>query len=166
MVALTSNRTELGAHYLGQGRCKFTVWAPFHHRVDVHVLADSDKASGYGNTINGESLVPLIKQDSGYFEDIIPGIYPDTCYRYRLSGERLFADPASRCQPEGVNGPSQVVDPIFEWEDEHWRGIALADYIVYELHVGTYTTEGTFEAIIPYLDTLCQLGVTAIELMP
>src|SRR5204862_5596025 len=74
--------------------------------------------------------------------------------------------PASASQPQGVHGPSQVVDPHFAWIDAHWFGIPLRDYVLYELHVGTFSSEGTFDGVIPRLDALKDLGVTAIELMP
>ena len=94
-------------------------------------------------------------------EDVDPG----ATYRFRLDGEEL-ADPASRFQPE-VHGPSEVVDPgSFEWDDAAWTPPPLAEYVLYELHAGTFTPEGTFEAIVPHLDELADLGVTAVELMP
>ncbi|HAZ31533.1 MAG TPA: malto-oligosyltrehalose trehalohydrolase, partial [Dehalococcoidia bacterium] len=74
--------------------------------------------------------------------------------------------PASRFQPRGVHGPSQVIDSHFSWQDQNWAGLPLEEYIVYELHVGAFTEEGTFDAIIPYLDELKDLGITALELMP
>ena len=81
--------------------------------------------------------------------------------------ERQFPDPVSRWQPEGVHGPSRIVDAAsFPWSDQDWRGIPLEDYLIYELHTGTFTPEGTFESIIPRLPYLRELGVTAIELMP
>ena len=103
--------------------------------------------------------------ERGYFETEIDGIEPGTAYRYRLDGREL-ADPASRFQPEGVHGPSQVVAADFDWRDRGWRGLSLSDLVVYELHVGTYTADGTFDALIAHLDELDELGVTAIELMP
>jgi maltooligosyltrehalose trehalohydrolase len=88
-------------------------------------------------------------------------------YRYRLNRDRFLPDPASRFQPEGVHGPSQVVDPgDFEWSDEGWKGIRLEEVILYELHVGTFTPEGTFAALEEKLPVLEDLGVTAVELMP
>lgn len=94
-------------------------------------------------------------------------VFPGTSYIYRLDDERERPDPASRFQPEGVHGPSQVVDPHeFRWDDGDWKGTPLKDYIVYELHVGTFTPEGTFDAVIPRLDYLVELGLTAIEIMP
>jgi maltooligosyltrehalose trehalohydrolase len=90
-----------------------------------------------------------------------------TRYRYRLDGERAWPDPCSRAQPEGVRGPSEAVDPAaFAWTDGGWSGVALGDLVLYELHVGTFTPEGTFDAAIPRLPALRELGITAIELMP
>jgi maltooligosyltrehalose trehalohydrolase len=90
-----------------------------------------------------------------------------TRYQYRLDGERYRPDPASRFQPEGVHGPSRVVNPAsFPWTDQAFTGHALADLVIYELHVGTFTAAGTFEAIVPRLPNLVELGVTAVELMP
>jgi maltooligosyltrehalose trehalohydrolase len=87
-------------------------------------------------------------------------------YTFVLNNELERADPASRFQPLGVAGPSAVVSRAFEWADDNWRGLSLNDYIIYELHVGTFTRPGTFEAVIPKLPDLRELGVTAIELMP
>jgi maltooligosyltrehalose trehalohydrolase len=113
-----------------------------------------------------ERFVPLSKRRRGYHEAVVEGVEPGTRYRYRLDGVLERPDPASQCQPEDVHGPSQVVDAHFDWDDGAWCGLPLRDYILYELHVGTYTSEGTFEAIIPYLPALKALGITAIELMP
>ncbi|HEY8715343.1 MAG TPA: malto-oligosyltrehalose trehalohydrolase, partial [Candidatus Acidoferrum sp.] len=88
-------------------------------------------------------------------------------YFYRFDDGRDRPDPASRFQPEGVHGPSQLVDlSQFPWTDRAWRGFELADGIFYELHVGTFTPEGTFDAVIPHLPALRELGITTIELMP
>ena len=102
----------------------------------------------------------------GYFHAVAEGISAGALYRYRLDGEKERPDPASRYQPQGVHGPSQIVDSRFNWSDSEWRGIPLEKYVLYELHVGTFTPEGNFEAIVPRLATLKDLGVTAIELMP
>ena len=102
----------------------------------------------------------------GYFRAHAHDVRPGALYRFRLAGGDERPDPASRFQPQGVHGPSQVVDPLFDWHDASWRGIELRDCIFYELHVGTFTPEGTFEAVIPRLAELADLGVTAIELMP
>jgi len=91
---------------------------------------------------------------------------PGTEYRYSLDGAE-WPDPCSRFQPEGVRGPSRVVDTgSFEWHDAGWPGLSLEELVIYELHVGTFSEAGTFDSVIPYLDGLRELGVTAIELMP
>ena len=145
---------SLGATYLGEGCCRFLVWAPYAEELEVHLVSPR------------EALFPLTKDERGYFSSVIEGVEPGCLYVYRLNGVQEFPDPASRFQPQGVHGPSQVMDPHFSWEDEAWCGISLRDYVIYELHVGTFTPEGTFEAIIPRLDELKDLGITAVELMP
>lgn len=103
---------------------------------------------------------------SGYFRVAVEGIEPGARYSYRLDGD-LRPDPASRFQPDGVHKASQVVDPsTFRWTDHAWKGVKLRDSVFYELHVGTYTREGTLSALIRHLDRLADLGITTIELMP
>ena len=103
----------------------------------------------------------------GYHRVVADKIRPATRYLYRLNNSLEYPDPASRLQPEGVQSPSQVVDlRPFEWTDSDWKGIPLEDTVFYELHVGTFTEEGTFAALIPHLDRLADLGVNTIELMP
>jgi maltooligosyltrehalose trehalohydrolase len=104
--------------------------------------------------------------ERGYHEAVVDGAEPGSLYVYRLDDRDERPDPASRFQPQGVHGPSQVPEPAFAWEDDSWSGLALDDYAIYELHVGAFTLEGTFEAIVPHLEGLKSLGVTAIELMP
>jgi maltooligosyltrehalose trehalohydrolase len=144
----------LGATYLGEGRTEFLVWAPKVKTVDVHLL-DS-----------GERLVPLEKDERDYHHAIIENAKPGTRYFYRLDGGTERPDPASRLQPQGVHGPSEIVDPYFAWQDQNWSGLPLQEYIIYELHVGAFTPEGTLDAAIRHLEELKQLGITAIELMP
>jgi maltooligosyltrehalose trehalohydrolase len=144
----------LGATYLGEGRCNFLVWAPNAGKVDVHVVGSPERT------------IAMDRQERGYHQVLAEGVAPGTRYYYRLDGQTERPDPASRYQPEGVHGPSQVVDLSFDWRDAGWMGLELADYIVYELHVGAYTSDGIFEAIIPHLDELCELGISAVELMP
>ncbi|MCZ7525999.1 MAG: malto-oligosyltrehalose trehalohydrolase [Acidimicrobiia bacterium] len=91
---------------------------------------------------------------------------PGNRYRYRLDGDRELPDPASCSQPEGVHGPSAVVDPEFPWSDAGWSPPPLPRWVLYELHVGTFSPEGTFDGVVPHLDRLADLGVTAVELMP
>jgi maltooligosyltrehalose trehalohydrolase len=102
----------------------------------------------------------------GYFHAVAEDLSVGALYRYRLNNSNERPDPASRYQPTGVHGPSQIVEEKFEWSDYSWRGLSLEKYVFYELHVGTFTPQGTLEAIIPRLKTLKKLGVTAIELMP
>ena len=102
----------------------------------------------------------------GYHTAVVEGLGPGARYQYRLENGKEFPDPASRHQPEGVHGPSEVVDPDFPWNDKQWFGLPIENYVIYELHVGTFTTQGTFEAVIPHLDELAGLGITAVEIMP
>ncbi len=144
----------LGATYLGDRRCRFLVWAPHVARLDLRLVAPR------------AALLPMQPRTHGYYELIVEDLEPGARYLYRLDGQRDRPDPASRFQPEGVHGVSAVVDPRFAWTDDAWRGIPLHRYITYELHVGTFTPEGTLDAAIGRLDDLRDLGVTAIELMP
>lgn len=144
----------LGATYLGDGRCQFVVWAPLAQRVEVHIVAPDDR------------FVPMEPRERGYYQAIVDNVEPGCRYLYRLDGETERPDPASKYQPETVHGPSQVIDPVFDWQATHWAGLPLQDYIIYELHVGTFTAEGTFDAIIPHLDELKDFGITALEIMP
>lgn len=105
--------------------------------------------------------------EHGYHRAAVQDVSPGARYLYRLEDGREFPDPASRFQPEGVHGPSQLVDTSsFRWSDGNWKGRSLEESVFYELHVGTYTRDGTFEAIVPYLPKLVDLGVTTIEIMP
>jgi hypothetical protein len=113
-----------------------------------------------------ERLVPLQKGKAGYFHGVVAGVAPGARYFYRLDGAKDRPDPASRFQPEDVHGPSQVMATGFAWEDRGWCGLDLRDYVIYELHAGTFTPEGTLAAIIPHLEELPELGITALELMP
>ncbi len=152
--AVVSLELSLGSAYLGDGRCGFRVWAPLAKKVEVHLISPRDW------------VAPLQNTEGGYHHGLVEGFEPGALYLYRLDNEKERPDPASRFQPQGVHGPSQVVDPRFPWEDDSWCGIPIWDYVIYELHVGLFTPEGTFEAIIPHLDELKDLGITAIELMP
>ena len=143
---------HLGAT-LNETGTTFRVWAPRCQAIEV--------------VIEGRRPVPLARRDDGVFELSVPGIAAGMRYQYRLEGQRYRPDPVSRFQPEGVHGPSIIVDwPRFPWTDQVFRGHALADLVFYEVHVGSFTASGTFEAVIPYLAQLVDLGVTALELMP
>ncbi len=145
---------EIGATYAG-GQCRFRVWAPTADRVDLHIVAPEDRT------------LPMEAADDGYWILAPEGVLPGTRYFYRLDGGTDRPDPASRHQPEGVHGPSEVVDlGAFAWTDGAWHNPALREYIIYELHLGTFTPEGTCDAAILHLPTLVELGVTVVELMP
>src|SRR5689334_15991248 len=140
-----------GAAVLRGEGVRFRVWAPNAQTIDVKV---------------GSRSFPMIR-DGEDFEAVVSGAHPGDRYSFVLDRTRVRPDPISRLQPDGVHGPSEIVDPgAFAWSDQNWKGIRLADYIVYELHTGTFTPEGTFESIIDKLPHLKQLGITAIELMP
>lgn len=106
------------------------------------------------------------QEENDYFRTRVKGAVPGSQYFFRPDGALELPDPASRFQPQGVHGPSQIVSPCFEWKDEDWRGIELRDYVLYELNMGAFTREGTFDAIIPRVAQLRNLGISAIELMP
>ena len=160
MVKREGWQLDLGAWPVGSSNVRFRVWAPYAKRVAVDLV--------------GPSQLPLYPPvqlkpcERGYFEGTASGIGSGTRYRYVLDGQKAYPDPASRSQPEGVHGRSAVIDPhSFLWSDHSWTGIPLERFIIYELHVGTFTREGTFQAIIPLLGYLQNdVGVTAIELMP
>ena len=146
---------RIGSNYLGDGRCEFVVWAPFYEQVAVQIVSPENRQ------------IPMQKDEWGYWKTIADGVQPGTLYFYKLGGELDRPDPASHYQPKDVHGPSEVVDRNkMQWTDQQWTGISLEETIIYELHVGTFTPEGTFEAIIPRLRELYELGINAIELMP
>jgi maltooligosyltrehalose trehalohydrolase len=145
-------RPALGANLIAPGRCEFRIWAPQIDIIELHIVAPADRR------------IVLRKNIRGYHEAVVDAD-AGTRYFFVINGTDR-PDPASRLQAEGVHGPSEVVARDFEWHDAGWRGVALEDYVVYELHVGTFTQEGTFDAVIKHLDALKDLGITAIELLP
>ena len=134
------------------GKVFFRVWAPSVASVEVELVD-----LGLPKTV--------LQQEGEYFQGVVQAV-PGDRYWYWLDGTLRRSDPASRCQPDGVHGPSQVIDATFAWSDGTWRGIALEQYLMYELHVGTFTPDGTFDGVISRLDYLCELGITALQLMP
>lgn len=136
----------------------FRCWAPQARRVDLIVDSEGSRA-------------PLRQQFTatrdGWFETLARGVGPGARYRFRIDDELDVPDPASRFQPEGVTGPGEVLDPrAFTWAQSDWRGRPWHEAVLYELHIGTFTREGTYGAAIPRLDELAKLGITAIELLP
>ena len=130
----------------------FRVWARNHKQASVRI-----KNREY----------PLQPEGDGYFVGDVKGVRAGDTYGFLLSGEGPFPDPASRYQPEGPHGPSQMIDPNgFSWSDQAWQGIKLAHQVIYELHIGTFTREGTWRSAIRELPTLAELGITELEVMP
>jgi maltooligosyltrehalose trehalohydrolase len=109
--------------------------------------------------------IPLQREPRGYYSALVHDTGPGTRYWFRVDG-RLAPDPASRRQPDGPFGPSEVVDPTFAWTDHHWKGVTLPGQVLYEMHVGTFTQEGTWRAAIERLPMLHRTGITAVEVMP
>ena len=144
-----ARRLPVGAEPLADGT-SFRVWAPAARQVEVVAAAS----------------FPLRPEGDGYHSALLDAP-AGTRYRLRLDGgSMLYPDPASRFQPEGPHGPSQVVDPAFPWTDAGWKGVAHPDRVLYEMHVGTLTQEGTWEAAAKELPGLAALGVTMLEVMP
>ncbi|MDF1754756.1 MAG: malto-oligosyltrehalose trehalohydrolase [Verrucomicrobiales bacterium] len=142
----------IGATPQASNQTEFKVWAPAAKRVAVEVSCQF------------HDLAPL---ETGYYGKTIEAVKPGDRYRFQIDNGRPFPDPASRFQPEGVHGPSEVVDPNrFQWQADDWKGIARDDLVIYEIHVGTFTPEGTFRGVLNRLDELIELGVTALEIMP
>jgi malto-oligosyltrehalose trehalohydrolase len=143
-----------GAQLLDGGATRFRLWAPSAQRVEL-VRAQSG------------ARVAMPPAGQGWYQVDLADAGPGTLYRYRIDDRIEVPDPASRCNPADVHGPSMVVDPAaFDWDDQDWRGLPWERSVIYELHVGTFTPEGSFRAIEEKLGHLAALGVTAIELMP
>ena len=154
-MSQTARRLPVGADVQPDRSTHFRVWAP--RPRDVRLIVETPR---------GAEEVGLDAEDGGYYATVVPDIGESTRYRYRLDG-RLFADPASRYQPDGAFGPSQVVDPTrYRWRDGSWRGITIHGQVLYELHVGTFTRQGTWHAAIERLPGLTRTGITAVEVMP
>ena len=152
----------LGAVPASDGTFRFRVWAPDADLVTVRTSA----AAGTLRAGDREACdVALDRESRGYHEGQAPA-RPGDLYRFVIHDEAL-PDPASRWQPEGVHGPSACVDPnAFPWSDGGWRGVPLRDIVLYELHVGTFTPDGTFDAAAAEVERLAALGITAVEVMP
>ncbi len=161
--------------------CHFRVWAPQKESMRLHVEKAGVPADGPNaaiaamtsppampiESVSGSMVIPMVKDDHGYFNAQVAGLAAGDRYRYQPDSGGLFADPRSAFQPEGVHGPSEIVDHgAFKWTDTQYNTPLFSSLIFYELHVGTFTSEGTFEAIIPRLSELAGLGINAIELMP
>lgn len=143
---------KVGALY-NNGKCDFTVWAPLKSSVELLFP-------------HNNQVVPLQEDEEGYWSVTVENIQPNQLYQYRIDGEKL-PDVCSFHQPNGVHEASAIVDlNDFEWSDATWKGLALEHMIMYELHIGTFTEEGTFDAAINKLSYLKELGINAVEVMP
>ncbi len=147
---------QRGAVPLGGGTVHFSVWAPKPRTIELRLRR--------GPTTETH---PLESVGNGVFQTRLENVPGGTDYFYRLDGGRERPDPVSRFRPEGVHGPTRIVDPSsFCWTDAGWRGVAMADLVIYELHVGTFSPAGTFDGVIERLPAIKDLGATAVELMP
>jgi maltooligosyltrehalose trehalohydrolase len=147
-----ARRFPVGAE-VANGGVHFRVWAPALKTVDV-VFA------------HGET-VALKREECGYFSGFASEARTGACYKFRIDGGELCPDPASRFQPEGPHGESQVVDPgSFSWTDQNWRGVSLPRQVIYEMHIGTFTREGTWASALAELPQLAATGATVLEVMP
>jgi len=146
---------DLGAQCVDGGGCWFQVWAPRAKKVEIRLISPL------------KQKCVLEKKDRNYWTIFLENIPSGTRYFYILDGEKQKPDPASHFQPQGIHQFSEVVDHSqFSWKDSHWEGIPLKRMVLYELHVGTFTPQGTFQAVIPRLDQLKELGVNILNLMP
>lgn len=146
----------IGANLLENGECEFAVWVPFAEKVELKLIS-----------VSGEETHRMQKDDWGYWVRELRGVEAGVRYEYVLNSEKTRPDPASYYQPEGVHSASELVDHTdFRWADRGWSPGDLSGMIIYELHIGTFTDEGTFEAVIPRLDDLVNTGVNAIQIMP
>jgi maltooligosyltrehalose trehalohydrolase len=151
---IDANQVPLGATWHDGNVCSFLVWAPRAKQMEVHLLGPKDRT------------IAMQPGNSGYFSAMPEDIPPGALYQFRIDGQKERPDPASKFQPQGVHGPSQVIDPRFDWTDATWKNLTLEKLVLYELHVGAFTPQGTFEAIIERIPRLKELGISAIELMP
>jgi maltooligosyltrehalose trehalohydrolase len=146
-----SRRLPVGAEVTGENT-EFRVWAPGHDRIEV---------------VTDRGAADLQREAGGYFRGTVSGTGAGARYAYRLDGKDEFPDPASRFQPDGPHGRSEVVDPsVFRWTDGGWRGVPLERAVIYEMHIGTFTPEGTWKAAIRELPSLRDVGITVLEVMP
>jgi maltooligosyltrehalose trehalohydrolase len=150
---LPKRRLSTGVELVGPSTADVRVWAPACRQVEF--------------VVDGGSSHELTRGTAGSFEGAVSGVTAGTRYWFRLDGSRLRPDPVSRYQPSGPHGPSAIVDATgFRWTDENWRGVRDTGQVLYELHVGTFTLEGTWAAAERELESLANLGITIIEMMP
>src|SRR6266487_6276898 len=151
-------RYPIGAELITENQTHFRIWAPKARKLDAVIEQGPD---------SGRTFRSLTPEPAGYFSGAI-NAEVGSRYRFRVNnGEMLYPDPASRFQPDGPHGPSCIVDARqFKWTDSQWRGITLKGQIIYEMHIGTFTTEGTWRAAAEQLPELARIGITVVEMMP
>jgi maltooligosyltrehalose trehalohydrolase len=159
-VRLGKRRYPIGAEVISPTETHFRVWAPKAQHIDL--VLETSAAKGSKRT-----FYALEAEPNGYFSGAA-NAGAGACYRFRVNGaENLYPDPASRFQPDGPHGPSCVVNSMqFPWTDSHWSGLTLKGQIIYEMHIGTFTSEGTWQAAAEQLEELARIGITVIEMMP
>lgn len=149
---MNSLKRNIGINFKEDQTAEIRFWAPEAQQAALKMA---------------DQTLPLEKKDFGYWELSTKAVRPGSAYQFLINGKNLVPDPASLSQPEGVHGASEAYDlQKFVWTDQQWKNPALKDYLLYELHTGTFTPEGTFDGIISKLDYLLELGITAIEIMP
>lgn len=154
MNPIDLSKRSIGVNFNSKNEARVLLWSPYAKKVEL-VLCESGKR------------FPLIAVEPGYWQLDITEIEPNQLYKFILDGDKEFPDPASLSQPEGVHGPSQAIDlNDFAWTDDQWKNHPLEDYLMYELHTGTFTPQGTLSAMETKLDHLIELGINAIEIMP
>ncbi|SFC35214.1 maltooligosyltrehalose trehalohydrolase [Parapedobacter composti] len=144
-----------GPQFQTDGRCLFRVWAPQQQHITLQLVSPEER------------VIPMTLKTDGYFEAVLEDCSPLTRYYYQLDSGNWYPDPGSHFQPEGVHGPSAPINhDTFVWSDDTWEPPPINELVIYELHIGTFTELGTFDAVIPRLDDLLDIGVNAIEVMP
>src|SRR5688500_1987869 len=152
----SGRKFPIGAELItGQG-VDFRVWAPRSGSAAVEIFSAPNDAP---------LVEPLQAEENGYFSGTVAAARAGMLYRIKLD-HGSFPDPASRFQPDGPHGPSQIVDPAFRWTDKAWRGLPPREQVMYELHLGTFTEAGTWEAAAEQLAELARIGITVVEIMP
>lgn len=154
MIYPTEEKRSLGVNFSENGDAEILIWAPQAETLELTVIEKSIRFH-------------LNKNEYGYWQGSNPDLKPGDLYKIILNGNKERPDPASLAQPEGVHGNSQAFDlRHFKWNDGTWKNLPLENYLLYELHIGTFTPDGNFAGLEEKLDYLLDLGVNAIELMP